>query len=118
MPAKERVAGTLTIDVKDPSNVGGRIRAIGIGKRNANIMIAGSVSSRVFRSIDFGANWIRVVASGQIHNLTAVAQDTRAGFEDTRCYGGGEASGNSASLASAYRGYGIWKSTDKGVTWA
>lgn len=107
----------LTVLQRGPTNLGGRTRAIGIDKRNANIMIAGSVSSGIYRTTNGGTNWTRVAPIGQIHNVTAIAQDTRAGFEDTWYYGTGETSGNSATLGSAYRGNGIWKSTDNGLTW-
>jgi hypothetical protein len=117
LPASQRLLGTLTVDAKGPSNLGGRTRALGIDKRNANIMIAGSVSSGVFRTSDGGASWTRVVPIGAIHNITAIAQDTRAGFEDTWYFGGGERSGNSAALGSLYLGGGIWKSTNNGLTW-
>ncbi len=112
--------GTITVTPKGPTNLGGRTRAIGIDTRNNLIMLAGSVSSGVFRSTDGGSSWTRVVPVGQVHNITAIAQDTRAGFEDTWYFGGGESSGNSTSLSSGslYKGYGIWKSTDNGITWA
>jgi Secretion system C-terminal sorting domain len=102
---------------RGPNNLGGRTRAIGIDVRNANIMIAGSVSSGIFRTTDGGGSWTRVAPIGQIHNVTAIAQDPRPGFQDTWYYGTGETSGNSASVGSAYRGHGIWKSTDNGLTW-
>jgi hypothetical protein len=108
----------MTIEARGPNNLGGRTRAIGIDKRDANMMLAGSVSSGIFRTTNGGTSWTRVVPIGQIHNVTAIAQDTRAGQENTWYFGGGEGSGNSTSLGSSYRGFGIWKSTDNGVTWA
>ncbi len=118
LPASQRVAGTLTIESKGPSNLGGKTRALGIDVRNANIMIGGSTSSGVYRTSNGGTTWTRVVPAGAIHNITCVAQDTRAGFQDTWYFGTGEASGNSASLGSSYLGFGIFKSTDNGVTWS
>ena len=108
----------LTVVPRGPNNLGGRTRALGIDKRNAQIMMAGSVSSGLYRSTNGGTSWTRVAPIGQIHNVTSLAQDTRAGFEDTWYYGTGESSGNSASIGSAYLGNGIWKSTDNGLTWA
>ena len=113
-----RSPAPITVVPRGPNNLGGRTRAIGIDKRNANIMLAGSVSSGVFRSTNGGVSWTRVAPIGQIHNVTAIAQDPRAGQEDTWYYGGGEPIGNSASLGSSYRGLGIWKSIDNGLTWA
>lgn len=117
VPATHSPLGVITVTPKGPSNLGGRTRAIGIDIRNNLIMLAGSVSSGVFRSTDGGSSWTRVVPIGQVHNITAIAQDTRAGFEDNWYFGGGEVSGNSATLGSSYRGYGIWKSIDNGLTW-
>ena len=95
-----RSPAPITVVPRGPNNLGGRTRAIGIDKRNANIMLAGSVSSGVFRSTNGGVSWTRVAPIGQIHNVTAIAQDPRAGQEDTWYYGGGEPIGNSASLGS------------------
>jgi Secretion system C-terminal sorting domain len=108
---------SIGVGQRGPSNLGGRTRAIGIDVRNANIMLAGSVSSGMFRSTDGGGSWTRVAPIGQIHNVTCIVQDTRTGFQDTWYYGTGETFGNSASVGSAYRGHGIWKSTDNGLTW-
>ncbi|MDZ7897245.1 MAG: right-handed parallel beta-helix repeat-containing protein [Arcicella sp.] len=108
----------LTVVPRGPNNLGGRTRALGIDKRNAQIMLAGGVSSGMFRSNNGGTSWTRVAPIGRFHNVTSLAQDTRAGFEDTWYYGTGEAVGNSATLGSTYFGNGIWKSTDNGLTWA
>jgi hypothetical protein len=117
--AAESVPG-MTITPKGPTNLGGRTRALGIDVTNTNIMLAGSVSSGLFRTTDAGVSWTRVTPAGQVHNVTAIAQDTRVGQTDTWYYGSGEASGNSASLTGSdyYLGFGIWKSVDKGVTWS
>ncbi|MEI8110946.1 MAG: T9SS type A sorting domain-containing protein [Chitinophagia bacterium] len=105
-----------------PNNIGGRTRAFVIDKRfngtTNQVMIGGSVSGGIMRSADGGATWSLVTPSAQIHNLTALAQDTRAGKEDTWYAGTGEALGNSASATGAfYLGNGIFKSTDNGLTW-
>jgi hypothetical protein len=117
-PYAQLTPAELTVVPRGPNNLGGRTRALGIDKRNAQIMMAGSVSSGLYRSINGGTTWTRVAPIGQIHNVTSLAQDTRAGFEDTWYYGTGEAVGNSASIGSSYLGNGIWKSTDNGLTWA
>jgi len=117
LPIAQRPAGVMTIDVKGPTNLGGKTRAMGIDVRNVNIIIAGSTSSGVYRTSNGGTSWTRVVPTGAIHNITSIAQDTRVGFQDTWYFGTGESSGNSASLGTAYRGFGIFKSTDNGLTW-
>ncbi len=118
LPEAQRAAGVMTVESKGPSNLGGKTRALGMDIRNPNIMIGGSTSSGVYRTANGGTSWTRVVPTGAIHNITCVAQDTRVGFQDTWYFGGGEASGNSATLGALYAGFGIYKSTDNGVTWA
>jgi parallel beta-helix repeat protein len=117
-PYAQLTPAELTVVPRGPNNLGGRTRALGIDKRNSQIMLAGGVSSGMFRSTDGGTSWTRVAPIGLFHNVTSLAQDTRAGFEDTWYYGTGESVGNSASLGSTFLGNGIWKSTDNGLTWA
>jgi hypothetical protein len=104
---------------RGPSNLGGRTRAFAqdISVPSGNTILAGGVSSGMFRTTNGGASWVKVSPNDEIHNVTAIAQDPRAGFQNIWYYGTGEWSGNSASLASTYLGHGIWKSTDSGVTW-
>lgn len=109
----------MTLTAKGPTNLGGKTRALGIDVNDANIMMAGSTSSGLFRTTNGGTSWTRVTPTGEMHSVTCIAQDTRAGQTNTWYYGSGESSGNSASLTGAdfYLGFGIWKSADNGVTW-
>lgn len=105
-----------------PDSIGGRTRAVAFDKRfnggSNRVILAGSVSGGIFRSGDGGASWTRVSPENDIHSLTSIAQDPRAGFENTWYAGGGEPIGNSANEDGAlYLGYGIWKSTNNGVSW-
>ena len=104
---------------RGPSNLGGRTRAFAqdLSDASGNTFLAGGVSSGMFRTTNGGASWTKVSANDDIHNVTAIAQDPRPGFQNIWYYGTGEWSGNSASLAAAYRGHGVWKSTDGGITW-
>ncbi|NBC17018.1 MAG: hypothetical protein GVY18_06840, partial [Bacteroidetes bacterium] len=53
-----------------------------------------------------------------IHNVTCVAQDPRAGHTQTWFYGTGEWFGSAEDTGKGlYRGDGIFRSTDGGVTW-
>ena len=105
---------------RGPSNLGGRTRAIVIDKTDntGNTIIAGGVSSGVFKTTNGGTSWTKVSSNDEIHNVTTIVQDPRTGFENIWYYGTGESIGNSASLAgSTYYGQGIWKSIDSGNTW-
>ena len=84
----------------------------------SNTMLAGGISSGMFRSTDGGASWTKVSSNDEIHNVSSIAQDPRSGFQNIWYYATGEWTGNSASLGSAYRGQGVWRSTDGGVTWS
>jgi hypothetical protein len=107
----------ISINPRGPNNLGGRTRSIAFDTRDASIMLAGGVSSGLFRSTNGGNSWTKVSSNSEIHNVTTIAQDTRVGQEDTWYYGTGEASGNSAGLGAAYRGHGLWKSTNNGLSW-
>ncbi len=105
---------------RGPSNFGGRTRALVIDRSDntGNTIIAGGVSSGVFRTTDGGANWTKVSSNDEIHNVTTIVQDPRTGQEQVWYYGTGESIGNSARLSGAnYYGQGIWKSTNGGITW-
>ncbi|MEM7367686.1 MAG: hypothetical protein AAF587_03725 [Bacteroidota bacterium] len=107
----------VTAEPRGPNNLGGRSRTICFDVRNPQIILAGGVSSGVFKTTNGGASWTKVSSNAVIHNVSAIVQDTRAGQEDTWYYATGEAIGNSASLGALYFGQGIWKSTDNGDNW-
>lgn len=117
----QQAKGTgFVVTPRGPDNFGGRTRAIAIDLSDAtnNTIIAGGVSSGVFRTTNGGTSWTKVSSNDEIHNVTAIVQDPRAGFQNIWYYGTGEALGNSASLGAFNVGYGVWKSIDNGLTWA
>ena len=104
---------------RGPSNLGGRTRAVvvDLSDPTGNTLIAGGVSSGVFRSVDDGASWTRTSSNNDIHNATSIAQDPRPGFQNVWYYGTGELSGNSATLGSFFLGQGVYQSTNGGLSW-
>jgi len=105
---------------RGPMNIGGRTRALALDIRNSNIVLAGSVSGGLWKSIDGGNTWSLRNRPEQNLSITWLVQDPRPGFQDTWYYAGGEYIGGSArdrgGRAFTY-GSGIYKSTDNGDTW-
>ena len=103
---------------RGPYNVGGRTRAFALDVLNEDILFAGGASGGMFRSIDAGQNWSMTTHPNQLHNVTCISQDKRAGKEHIWYFGSGELTGSSASGGEAYyQGNGIYKSIDGGLSW-
>ena len=105
-----------------PSRNGGRTRALAFDVRNNGtsnrVVLAGGINGGIFRSTDGGVNWRYVHPSEEVRSVSCLAQDPRPGFQDTWYAGTGEAIGTSASYPTGFVfGYGIFKSTDNGLTW-
>ncbi len=100
-------------DMRGPSNIGGRSRAIAKDILDKNTIIAGGVSGGMWRSIDDGQTWKNTTRPDQLHSSTSIAQDRRTGKENIWYYGTGELRGSSAQSS----GDGIFKSTDNGNSW-
>ena len=119
----EAINSTRTSDnnyiSRGPSNLGGRTRSIivDISDPTGNTLIAGGVSSGVFRTTNGGESWTKVTPNNAIHNVVAIAQDPRPGFQNIMYYSTGEAVGNSAALGAGFFGQGVWQSTNGGVSW-
>ncbi len=110
--------GGLEWKERGPYNIGGRTRALAIDVSNENILLAGGISGGIWRSENSGAAWSKISTNNEHQGVTCIAQDTRAGYQDTWFYGTGEARGNSASGGGAYYfGNGLYKSTNGGLSW-
>ena len=100
-----------------PNNVGGRSRALGIDRRNKNIMITGGTTGGIFRSTDGGTNWTFVSPVDDIRSVNSITQDPLN--PNTWYVGTGEVfySVSTADIAGTV-GWGVFKSTDNGQTWS
>lgn len=104
---------------RGPYNKGGRTRAIAIDVLNENIWLAAGVTGGIWRSTDAGQNWQKVTDPLQMHSITSIAQDTRAGHENVWYAGTGEHYGivSASTFDARFSGNGMLKSTDGGITW-
>lgn len=123
--AKQAAKTTAKSSVEDlewvargPFNISGRTRAFAMDVRDENVLLAGSVSGGLWRSIDQGLTWTQLDIGDAPPNVSCIAQDTRPGKEDTWYIGTGEGAGQSPSDGGAfYTGNGVYKSDDNGMTW-
>lgn len=119
MPAREQMRGKsaalLSTDwsFRGPWSVGGRTRALAVDVANPRVLLAGGVSSGMWRSTDGGATWAKTTGNDQLQSVSCIAQDTRPGKRHIWYYGTGELWGNSADIS----GDGLFKSLDSGKTW-
>ena len=106
---------------RGPWNIGGRTRALAfdISDPTFDTLLAGGISGGMWRTTNDGASWALTTGSSQLHAVSSVAQDVRPGHENVWYYGTGEIRGNSAAGGGApFRGDGVFKSTDNGLSWS
>ena len=102
----------LKVSELGPNNVGGRIRGLVVDYSVPNHLLAGGASGGVFESNDNGASWKAINDQALSPSVTYMNQNP---FKPNIIYYcTGEASGNSADLI----GYGVFKSTDGGKSFA
>lgn len=126
--AEAAAAGALPVArgwvSRGPANIGGRTKALAIDATDENVILAGGVSSGMFKSRDGGASWRKTTAPSQLHSVSCLVQSTSPGRQNTWYYGTGEFSGGRGGSAAGpmmtdayYRGDGVFKSTDGGESW-
>ena len=96
-----------------PVNIGGRITDIEMWPGDTATILSGTASGGIFRSDDQGLTWRTVFDEAPTLAIGDLAIAPSA--NDIVYAGTGEANAGGGSLA--YDGLGIFKSTDKGLTW-
>ncbi len=117
---REKKSVSFVWSNRGPWNVGGRTRALAMDVTDTSVIFAAGVSGGLWKSTDGGSSWIKIPMPDVAHSMaiTCIAQDPRSGHTNLWYYGTGELLGNSASGGgAAYRGNGLFRSTDGGNTW-
>ena len=90
-----------------PNNQGGRTRALIIDKDNNELLLTGGVSGGIYRSTNGGTRWTKV------SNVSGAVMIT-SGIQATN---GDMYFGTGSTLGEDFPGTGLYKSTDRGLTW-
>jgi len=101
-----------------PNDIGGRTRAIGIDRRNSDVVIAGGVSGGIWKTTNGGSTWNLKSDPVQSLSVTSITQDPTN--LNTWYYSAGEITGGSTTGIGGGAflfGTGIFKSVDNGETW-
>ena len=96
---------------RGPGNVGGRTRSLIVDPDDNKIWFAGAVAGGIWKTTDGGNSW--QIISPDLPNL-AIASLCMAPSNTNVIYAG---TGEGFYNIDAVRGNGIFKSSDKGVTW-
>ncbi|MRT92927.1 T9SS type A sorting domain-containing protein [Ancylomarina sp. 16SWW S1-10-2] len=104
---------TLDFIQRGPANIGGRTRAIVVDPDDAekNTWYAGSATGGIWKTTDGAYNWTNL--SNDLTNLSVNALAMASSNHDIIYAGTGESFPGGANNI----GNGIWKSTDRGITW-
>nr|NQU93195.1 T9SS type A sorting domain-containing protein [Bacteroidota bacterium] len=107
---------------RGPFNAGGRMLCVAVDITDESVMLAGSASGGMWRSVNSGQSWGKVTPAIGEQSATCLIQDSREGKTNTWYYGTGEILNTtnrnvSTNVRTIGVGDGIFKSTDNGATW-
>jgi hypothetical protein len=111
-------AGLLTWNFRGPDNVGGRTRTLIVDKDNPQILYTGGVSGGIFKSTNGGEVWKSVAYTPELGGLI-ISCGVQA-INGDLYFGTGEQAFTrlaNGDLSSGNMGGGVYKSTDRGLTW-
>lgn len=115
---RDAAASAYTWKQRSPYNIGGRTRAFVFDVTNDNIILAGGITSGMWRSTNRGSTWQMTTLPDQLPSVTCVAQDIRPGKTNIWYHGTGDFRTNSDRFGNTgLTGDGIYKSTDGGRSW-
>ena len=95
-----------------PGNIGGRLRTIVIDPDNTNSIWVGGVAGGIYHSADYGASFSPVYDFMANLSISSIVMDPAN--HDVMYAGTGEGFFN----ADGVRGYGVFKSTNRGESWS
>ncbi|REJ83046.1 MAG: T9SS C-terminal target domain-containing protein [Bacteroidetes bacterium] len=96
-----------------PENTGGRLSDVEMDPSSFNVIYVVAASGGIFKSIDGGNSWTQIfdgLETQSVGDLAIAPSNTNILYAGT-----GESNAGGGSLT--YDGYGVYKSTDAGMTW-
>jgi photosystem II stability/assembly factor-like uncharacterized protein len=119
---KDNILTGQTWIPRGPDNVSGRAKCLAFDVNDNKILLAGTASGGVWRSIDRGLTWAKTSNMSGDQTAYCIEQDTRQGRTSTWYYGSGEVLSTtdrqfSKNIRTFGWGSGIYKSNDNGLSW-
>jgi photosystem II stability/assembly factor-like uncharacterized protein len=101
----------LNWQLEGPKNIGGRVMATVVNKKNQNVILIGTAAGGIFKTKDGGLNWYPVFDNNAFLSISDLCYDP----SDTNVIYAG--TGDKVSTLHSTLGNGIYKSVDGGETW-